>query len=64
MASNERPNCSTNLSAPFDHVRLMRLSDADGEPTQWVTLEALRDGGERTITVRYKDLWQQMDTHK
>lgn len=58
------PNpCPDDLYAPFDHVRLTRVRDDAGEPTDWVSLEALRDGGERSVTVRYQDLWQQMDTH-
>lgn len=55
--------CPDNLYAPFDHVQLRRLSDGEGEPTEWVMLEALRDGGERTVTVHYEDLWTRMETH-
>ena len=49
--------------APFDLVTVTRLRATNGEPTEWVDLEGLRDGGARDVRVRYLDLWHQMDVH-
>ena len=49
--------------APFDLVTITRVRDAQGEPTEWVTIEGLRDGGARGVQVRYLAHWHQMNVH-
>jgi hypothetical protein len=38
---------------PFDSVMLHRVRDEDGEPTEFVKIEGVRDGGMRTRQVLY-----------
>jgi hypothetical protein len=48
---------------PCDRVTLTRIRDAEGEPTEWVETEGLRDGRDRSVTVRYGELWDQATMH-
>jgi hypothetical protein len=48
---------------PFDVVMLTRIRDEDGEPTDLVEIEGLRQGGMRTRIVPYLRLLDQADMH-
>jgi hypothetical protein len=48
---------------PFDIVTLQRVRDADGEPTDHIEIEGLRQGGMRTRVVPYLRLLDQADMH-
>lgn len=50
--------------APIDHVRIKRVRDDDGEPTEWINLEGLQEGHVYSVRVRYGDLWHQMGVHR
>jgi hypothetical protein len=48
---------------PFDIVTFTRVRDEDGEPTDLVEIEGLRQGGMRTRIVPYVRLLDQADMH-
>jgi hypothetical protein len=48
---------------PFDTVRLTRVLDDAGEPTERVEIEGLRQGGMRIRIVTYARLLEQADMH-
>jgi hypothetical protein len=48
---------------PFDSVTLTRVRDEDGEPTEFVEIEGLRQGGMRTRRVRYIQVLEQAEMH-
>jgi hypothetical protein len=48
---------------PFDLVTFTRLRDEEGEPTELVEIEGLRQGGMRTRIVPYACLLDQADMH-
>jgi hypothetical protein len=48
---------------PFDIVTFTRVRDDDGEPTDLVEIEGLRQGGMRTRIVPYARLLDQADMH-
>jgi hypothetical protein len=54
---------TVNDYEPFEKVTITRVRDKDGEPTAWVVIEGLRQGGAREVRARYTDLWNQADTH-
>jgi hypothetical protein len=49
--------------APFDHVSIKRVRDADGEPTGLVDIIGTRDGDDYHRQALYSDLWDQMGVH-
>jgi hypothetical protein len=48
---------------PFDIATLTRVRDENGEPTERVEIEGLRQGGMRTRVVMYTRLLEQADLH-
>jgi hypothetical protein len=48
---------------PFALVTFTRLRDEEGEPTELVEIEGLRQGGMRSRTVAYTRLLDQADMH-
>jgi hypothetical protein len=63
LASGECEFLSEDDFHPFDSVTLHRVRGGDGEPTEFVDVEAVRDGGMRTRRVRYAQLLEQADMH-
>jgi hypothetical protein len=55
--------CGHDGPWPFDDVFIKRERGPDDEPTGWVTIEGLRQGGCREVRVPYTWLWNQMETH-
>jgi hypothetical protein len=49
---------------PFDIATLTRVRDENGEPTERVEIEGLRQGGMRTRVVTYTRLLEQADLHR
>lgn len=48
---------------PLDTVSLTQVRTPDGEPTGWVEIEGLRQGGMRTRIVAYTRPLEQADLH-